>query len=152
VEIPNYVMVPVPEQMVPRVMEHILWLTARDAISKWDKETFEPVFHGSSETTKAVLSLTARRNAVEKEITVDMVADLLGITAGQVFESIRAINQEAFDLRKPAVCSTRTVEDTLANGRKARKHLLEMQDNLVDMVQQAEAAERGEVQGSPVEG
>lgn len=148
-EIPNYVMMPVPEQLVPRVMEHILYLMARDAMQKWDEESFFPLFHDSSEKTKAVLSLTARRRLSDKEVTADMVADLLGISVNEVMSSVRTINEASRDQLRPAVCTAQAIDETLPSGRTVRKRLLEMSKGVAELVESAERKEREGLEGTP---
>lgn len=141
-EIPNYVMMPVPEQLVPRVMEHILHLMARDAMQRWDEESFFPLFHESSEKAKAVMSLTSRRRLAEKEVTADMVAELLGISVNEVMATVRTVNEACRDQLRPSVITAKTIDDTTPSGRQVRKRLLEMSENMANLVEAAETAER----------
>lgn len=55
-----YVMVPVPEEHVERVMRYVLKLVRQDELEDWDEESMHQFFAESDEITRAILSYVAQ--------------------------------------------------------------------------------------------
>lgn len=141
-EVPNYVMVPIPETLVPRVMEHVLHLMAKDAIKQWDVDGIRTVLHEQDETTKAVLSAVARNTIADEETSTDELSQSLGLSISDLVGRVQRVNESGFDQLRPAVAGMRAREDVLPSGRSVRKRVIDMTEHVATLIQMVEAEER----------
>lgn len=141
-DVPNYVMVPVPEQLVPDVMRHVLVLMAKGSMQAWDQAGLDELYAELDEMSKTILSLAARGPAQGQTVTADEIAGSLGLPIGELMNLIRALNAKADERKRPPLVPIRIDNETLPNGRDVRRRFVEMNDTVVGLVQVAEKAER----------
>lgn len=140
----KYVQVPIPEQYVPRVMEHMLMLMAKDAVQPWQPEEVHDLFLSSGEEVKAVLSYTARRIRAGRQVHVDQINRDLELPHAQVFRIIRELNDQAGERQRPQIAWIHAGVEELANGRQVKRRFVQMGDRHAELLEQADEADRAE--------
>jgi hypothetical protein len=141
-DVPTYVMVPVPEQLVPDVMRNILVLMAKESMQPWDQASLDEYYGELDEMSKTILSLAARGTAAGKTTTADDMATSCGLPLGEMMNRLRTLNVESDTRKRPAIVPVRVDNEVLDNGREVRRRFVEMNDAVAQMVITAENAER----------
>ena len=144
-----YVMVPVPEEHVQDVMQFVLREVARASLEPWDEKAISTLFHEVDEEGRSLLAYVARAIASGKEISEADAATLLQLRQREMAGLVRDINERASQANRPNLVFTRTVTETLPNGRTTDKRVLAMSDELAPLVRDAERAELANVPAPP---
>jgi hypothetical protein len=140
-----YVMVPVPEEHVQDVMQFILREVARASLEPWDEGSVSELFHEVDEACRSLLAYTARASMGGTDITEPQAADVMQLRQREVVGLVRELNERATKASRPVLIVTRTVTETLPNGRTADKRVLSMSDEVAPLVRDAERAELADV-------
>jgi hypothetical protein len=140
-----YVMVPVPEEHVQDVMQFILREVAKAAQGPWDDESISELFHEVDEASRSLLAYTARASIGGTDITEAQAADMMQLRPREVMGIVRELNELAAKANRPALVVTRTVTETLPNGRTAEKRVLWMSEEVAPLVRAAERTELANV-------
>ncbi len=141
-DVPNYVMVPVPEHLVPEVMRQVLVLLSKEVMQAWDQESLDEVYGEMDETSKTIVSIAARAKTRGEPTTADEIASSAGLAVGQVMNLIRAVNAAADEGNRPVIVQINVTDEELANGRTVRRRYVEVNDKVAEMILVAESAER----------
>jgi hypothetical protein len=134
-------MVPVPEEHVQDVMQFILREVAKASIEPWDGESLSVLFHEVDEASRSLLAYTARGAMGGEDITEGQAADMMQLRQREVAGIVRELNERAAKANRPVLVITRTVTETLPNGRTTEKRVLSMSDEVTPLVHNAERAE-----------
>jgi hypothetical protein len=137
-----YVMVPVPEEHVAEIMEHVVRLAARANQQQWDAEAVAELFLGSDEASKSVLSTVARRTIAGSPLTDDALADLVQLTRRETLGVIRELNVRATRTKRSQLMIVKDVDDGTAEGRTGERRVVGMSVELAEMIRKAEELER----------
>jgi hypothetical protein len=140
-----YVMVPVPEEHVQDVMQFILREIAKASLESWDSESVSELFHKVDEASRSLLAYTARASISGTDITEAQAADMMQLRQREVAGIVRDLNERAAKASHPALVGTRTVTETLPNGRTTEKRVLWMNDEVASLIHDAERAELADV-------
>jgi hypothetical protein len=140
-----YVMVPVPEEHVQDVMQFILREVAKAAQAPWDDESISELFHEVDEASRSVLAYTARASIGGTDITEAQAADMMQLRPREVTGIVRELNELAAKANRSALVVTRTVTETLPNGRNTEKRVLWMSEEVAPLVRAAERTELANV-------
>ena len=136
-----YVMVPVPEEHVQDVMQFVLREVAKASLEPWDEESVSKLFHEVDEESRSLLAYVARAVTGAKELSEAQAADLLQLRQREVAGLLRDLNERAAQANRPSPVSTRTVTETLPNGRTSERRVLWMSEELAPLINSAERAE-----------
>jgi hypothetical protein len=140
-----YVMVPVPEEHVQDVMQFILREMSKASLEPWDGESISQLFHEVDEASRSLLAYTARGSLSGTDITEAQAADMMQLRQREVVGIVRELNERAATASRPGLITTRTVTETLPNGRTKEKRVLSMSDEFAGLVRDAERAELADV-------
>jgi hypothetical protein len=140
-----YVMVPVPEEHVQDVMQFVLREVAKASLEPWDEGSVAELFREVDEASRSLLAYTARASMGGTDITELQVADMMQLRQREVVGLLRELNERAAKANHPTPVITRTVTETLPNGRTAEKRVLSMSDEVALFVRNAERAELADV-------
>jgi hypothetical protein len=140
-----YVMVPVPEEHVHDVMQFILREVAKASLAPWDEHSVTELFHEVDEESRSLLAYAARAATTGKEISEARAADLMQLRQREMAGIIRDLNERASNANRPPLLTTRTVTETLPNGRTVDKRVLWMSEEVAPLVHDAERAELADV-------
>jgi hypothetical protein len=149
VEVPNYVMVPVPEQLVPRVMQHVLGLMMLDSIEDWEQDELNEHFSSMTEDRKAIVVLCANAVVSGRAVTADAVAEKLQLPLSHVMKAIRDLAEQARELSRPQIVQVRMTTGTSPTGREVKRREVQMDEGLGKMVLEAEQADIASDGGHP---
>lgn len=136
-----YVMVPVPEEHVEEVMAFILREVARANLQPWDSEAISTLFHAVDEASRSLLAYVARASMAGTDISEAQAADMVQLSAREVAGIMRDLNETARDASRPTLLATRTVTETLPNGRTTEKRVLWISDEIAPLIREAERRE-----------
>lgn len=136
-----YVMVPVPEEHVEDVMQFVLREVAKAKLEPWDAESVAAVYNDVDEVGRSLLAYAARAVTSGKDITERDAADQVQLRPREVVGVLRELNDRAAKSDRPPLITTRTVTETLPNGRTSEKRVLWMSNELAPLVVEAERAE-----------
>jgi hypothetical protein len=140
-----YVMVPVPEEHVQDVMQFILREVAKASLEPWEEDSVTQLFHDVDEESRSLLAYAARAAITGKEISEAEAADLMQLRQREMAGIIRDLNERASKANRPTLLTTRTVTETLPNGRTIDKRVLWMSEEVAPLVHNAERAELADV-------
>jgi hypothetical protein len=140
-----YVMVPVPEEHVQDVMQFILREVTKASLEPWDEPSVSELFRDVDEESRSLLAYAARATVTGKELSEVEAADLMQLRQREMAGIIRDLNERATKANRPTPVTTRTVSETLPNGRTVDKRVLWMSEELAPLVHAAERAELAEV-------
>jgi hypothetical protein len=140
-----YVMVPVPEEHVHDVMQFILREIAKASLEPWHDGSVSTLFNEVDEASRSLLAYTARACLSGSDITEAQAADMMQLRQREVAGIVRDLNERAGKANHPTLVITRTVTETLPNGRTTEKRVLTMSDDVALLVRNAERAELAEV-------
>jgi hypothetical protein len=146
-----YVMVPVPEEHVQDVMQFVLREVAKASLEPWDEESVTKLFQDVDEESRSLLAYVARATISGKELSEADAADLLQLRQREMAGIMRDLNDRGAKANHPALVTTRTVTETLPNGRTTEKRVLWMHEDLAPLVHAAERAELADVP-APLDG
>ncbi len=136
-----YVMVPVPEEHVEEVMQFILRAIAQASIDPWDAASISALFHEVDEPSRSLLAYVARSSIAGDDLEDAAVASMIQLSKREVTGIMRELNDDARDASRPTLIGSRSVSETLPNGRTTEKRVLSMSDEIAVLVQAAERAE-----------
>jgi hypothetical protein len=136
-----YVMVPVPEEHVEEVMEFILRARARAALVQWDGKLVADLFERVDEATRSLLSVVARATLAQDDLFETDAAKGIEFTVPETLAIMRQVNDLAKEENHPPLVQTRWVSDTLPSGRVAERRVLCMDEDVAQLVRDAERAE-----------
>jgi predicted ATP-dependent protease len=140
-----YVMVPVPEEHVQDVMQFVLREMAKASVEPWDDEAISELFHEVDEASRSLLAYTARASMGGTDITEAQAADMMQLRPREVVGIVRELGELATKANRPSLMATRTMIETLPNGRTTEKRVLSMSDEVAALVRDAERAELANV-------
>ncbi|MFP5256347.1 MAG: hypothetical protein ACLGI8_10920 [Acidimicrobiia bacterium] len=146
-----YVMVPVPEEHVEEVMAFILREVARANLQPWDAEAIATLFYEVDEASRSLLAYAARASMAGTDISEAQAADMLQLSTREVAGIMRDLNETAREASRPTLLGTRTVTETLPNGRTTEKRVLWMNSEVAPLVREAERKELADLP-QPLEG
>jgi hypothetical protein len=136
-----YVMVPVPEEHVQDVMQFVLREVAKASQEPWDEGSVSELFQEVDEAGRSLLAYTARASMSGTDITEPKAAEMMQLRQREVSGLVRDLNERAAKTNHPALVITRTVTETLPNGRNTERRVLSMSDEVASLVRNAERAE-----------
>jgi hypothetical protein len=136
-----YVMVPVPEEHVQDVMQFVLREVAKASLEPWDEESVTALFHELDEASRSLLAYAARASIGGNDLAEAQAAQMLQLRAREVVGILRELNERANKASRPALVATRTVTETLPNGRTAERRVLSVTQEVASLVRKAERAE-----------
>jgi hypothetical protein len=137
-----YIMVPVPEEHVAEVMEHIVKLTTRANLQPWDHEAVEALFMKVEESSRSVLSAVARRTLGGDELTDEALAQLVELTRKEAVGVIRLLNGKALRRRRTELVKLETIAEVGPDARTREKRIVGMAVEVAEMIRAAEEVER----------
>jgi hypothetical protein len=140
-----YVMVPVPEEHVQDVMQFVLREMARASLEPWDQESVFDVFHEVDEAGRSLLAYAARASMTGRDLTEVQAAEMLQLRQREVAGIVREVNERAAQASRPILLVTRTVTETLPNGRTREARVVALSDDVAPLVREAERAELADV-------
>ena len=140
-----YVMVPVPEEHVQDVMQFVLREVAKASLEPWDEGSVSELFHDVDEASRSLLAYTARASLSGTDITEPQAAQVMQLRQREVSGLLRDLNERAAKANHPTLVTTRTVTETLPNGRTTDKRVLSMSDDVASLVGNAERAELADI-------
>jgi hypothetical protein len=124
----DYVMVPVPEEHVVDVMQHVARLVARANLQPWEDDELVSVFDEVDEASRSVLSLVARYVVADKDLSDEDAAKTLELNVREIRSIVRDLNEMAQTRKREPLLSLREVPVTLRNGRTVSRRLFAMGD------------------------
>jgi hypothetical protein len=144
-----YVMVPVPEEHVEEVMQFVLRAVARASVQPWDLEGISQLWDEVDELSRALLSYVSRATVADKDLAEGDVAAMMQLSVRETIAIMREVNEVARQSDRPNLIFPRTVAERLPNGRTMEKRVLFMEDDVADLLRQAEEAERSSAPNVP---
>lgn len=146
-----FVMVPVPEEHVYEVMQHLLRLHARDSVEPWDEAAVEEFFADSDEVTKTLLSVVARGALAGKEVSTAEAVTAMQLQLRDLNGVLRPLQDRCRELNRAPIVEVRVDTEIRANGRPWTTRSLLMPEDVAGLVRDAERAEL-EDERHPLEG
>lgn len=143
----DYVMVPVPEEHVVDVMQHVARLVAKASVVPWTDEAVAELFEDVDEASRSVLSLVSRSTMAGRDLTDQEAADTLELNVREIRDIVRDINELATKSKREPVVGFREATVVLRNGRPANRRLLIMVEPVAKSVRAYERASLGEPDG-----
>jgi dsDNA-specific endonuclease/ATPase MutS2 len=145
----EYVMVPVPEEHVVDVMQHVARLVARASVVPWDDESVADFFDEVDEASRSVLALAARSISAGQDLAEDDAAKTLELNVREIKAIVRDLQDAATrDKREPLV-ALRDATVVLRNGRSVQKRLFVMSEPMARSIRAHERASLGDVPEEP---
>lgn len=136
-----YVMIPVPEEHVEEAMQAILNLIRRSQLTDWDEASVAEFFDEIDEAAKTLMSVAARAQIADKQLTQQGAADAVQLTQREVNGIMRELNEMARDRGRPPVLVHQEIKKELPNGRVRTVSGIATSAELAVMVRDAERAE-----------
>jgi hypothetical protein len=124
----DYVMVPVPEEHVVDVMQHVARLVARASVVPWDDEAVGELFDEVDEVSRSLLAVVARNTTAGKELSDEDAAHSLELNVREVRAIVRDVNEVAQRGKREPLLALRETPVVLRNGRTVQKRLFVMND------------------------
>src|SRR5690242_17401051 len=119
-------MVPVPEEHVVDVMQHVARLVARASVVPWDDEGVAALFDEVDEASRSLLSLVARATVAGKELSDEEAAAQLELNVREVRGIVRDVNDVAQRTKREPLLALREATVVLRNGRSVQRRLFAM--------------------------
>ena len=91
----EWVMVPVPEELVEEVRRFQLGLFTRDNVAPWDKAAMADFVRDAEEDTRSLLVVVATDTVKTDSPTVRAVADSLGCSVREALQIVSELNEAA---------------------------------------------------------
>lgn len=145
----EYVMVPVPEQYVADVMQHVARLVAQASVIPWDNESAAQLFDEVDEVSRSVISLTARSTTAGKGLSDEDAAQALELNVREIRGIVRDLHEAAVRNKREPILSLRETSVVLRNGRTVQKRMFAMNDEVARAIRAHERASLGEAPGTP---
>lgn len=142
----DYVMVPVPEEHVVDVMQHVARLVAKASVIPWDDDSVTEFFDEVDEASRSVLSLVARSTTAGKELSEDVAGETLELKVREVQSIVRELHHATHQARREPILALREVSVVLRNQRTVQKRLFAMPDPVARAIR---AHERASVDSAP---
>jgi hypothetical protein len=141
----DYVMVPVPEEHVVDVMQHVARLVARASVVPWDDESIVATFDDVDEASRSVLSLAARSVAANKDLTDEDAAKTLELSVREIKAIVRDLQEVAQREHREPMVALREASVVLRNGRTVQKRTFTMTDVVARAIRAHERASLGDL-------
>jgi hypothetical protein len=136
----SYVMVPVPEDCVQEVMQHIVRLMNQAALEDWDESAVTKLFELVDEPTRALLSTVAVAVRGGGARSLDEASAIVELNPRELMGLLREVNEIAGEESRRPLLVQRIVTETLPNGRTRDVRVLAMDDDVADLVYAADRA------------
>jgi transcription initiation factor IIE alpha subunit len=147
----EYVMVPVPEEHVVDVMQHVARLVARASVVPWDDEAVADVFDEGDEAARSLLSLVARTTVAGKELSDEDAAQQLELNVREVRAIVRDVNDAAQRTKREPLLALREATVVLRNGRSVQRRIFAMVEPVARAIRAHERSSLDRQTGSPTE-
>lgn len=141
----DYVMVPVPEEHVVDVMQHVARLVARASVGPWDDEAIALVFEEVDEACRSLLSLAARSTTANKDLTDEDAATSLELNVREIKGIVRELQEVSVREKREPIVALREATVTLRNGRSVQKRLFTMTEPVARSLRAYERASLGDL-------
>ena len=136
-------MVPVPEEHVVDVMQHVARLVAEASVVPWDDDAVIELFDEVDEASRSVLSLVARTTAAGTEVSDEDAATTLELKVREIRAIVRQINELAQRTKREPVLALRETPVVLRNGRTVQRRLFAMSEAVARTIRAHERASLG---------
>jgi hypothetical protein len=136
-----YVMVPVPEEHVPDVMQFVVRLASQAPLEPWTAEALTQLFEDIDEPARALLSAVAKGVINDRPLGEPDAATIIGMTWREVAGMVRELNEAAASQSHPALVARRSVTTTLPNGRTREVRALIIDNEIARLVHEADRAQ-----------
>jgi hypothetical protein len=147
----DYVMVPVPEEHVVDVMQHVARLVARASVIPWDDESLVELFEEVDEISRSVLSFVARAATSGKDISEEDVAQSIELNVRELRSIVRDINEVAARDKREPVLALREASVVLRNGRTVQRRMFSMNEGVARSIKAHERSTLGGAPGAPTD-
>lgn len=141
----DYVMVPVPEEHVVDVMQHVARLVARASVVPWDDEALALVFEEVDEASRSLLSLAARSTTANKDLTDEDAATSLELNVREIKGIVRDLQEISVREKREPIMALREATVMLRNGRSVQKRLFTMTEPVARSLRAYERASLGDL-------
>jgi hypothetical protein len=141
----DYVMVPVPEEHVVDVMQHVARLVARASVVPWDDESVAALFDEVDEASRSVLSLAARSVSGGKDLADEDAAKTLELNVREIKAIVRDLQDAAVREKREPPVALREATVVLRNGRSVQKRLFTMTEAVARTIRAHERASLGDL-------
>lgn len=135
-----YVMVPVPEDQVQEVMQFVLRLMARAAVTPWDEQSLEALYADVDEPSRALLAAVADATIAGSPIDEQEAANTIQLNRRELAGIVRDVNEQAQEAGHPILLQRRSVSKVLPNGRTTEVRVLLMPDDIAPLVRRLDRA------------
>jgi transcription initiation factor IIE alpha subunit len=147
----DYVMVPVPEEHVVDVMQHVARLVARASVVPWDDAGVEELFDEVDEASRSLLSLVARATTSGKELSDEDAAAQLELNLREIRSIVRDIHEVSQRNKREPILALREASVMLRNGRTVQRRLFAMTDTVARAVRAHERASLEQPPAAPTD-
>ncbi len=145
-------MVPVPEEFVQDAMAMVLRLSKTESMQEWDQEAISRFFLELPERAKAVVSAVARASMDEEgSAKEDAIGRSIEHSVREVRDIVKSANAQATDDMFGPIITTKTLTETLPNGRTRDDRRLSMPTHLAEWVREAEREEARSIRNPLIE-
>ena len=141
----DYVMVPVPEEHVVDVMQHVARLVARASVVPWDDDAIAAVFDEVDEPSRSVLSLAARSTSAGKDLTDEDAATTVELNVREIKAIVRDLQEVSVREKREPILALREAIVVLRNGRSVQKRLFTMTEAVARAIRAHERASLGDL-------
>jgi hypothetical protein len=142
-------MVPVPEEFVVDVMQHVARLVAKASVVPWDDGAVGELFDEVDEACRSVLSIAARSTAAGKELSDEDAATALELNLREIRGIVREINETAQRGKHEPMVTLRETSVVLRNGRTVQKRLFAMTEAVARAIRAHEREALGTSASAP---
>ena len=139
----DYVMVPVPEEHVVDVMQHVARLVARASVGPWDDTSVAEIFDEVDEASRSVISLAARNVIANKDLTDEEAARALELNVREIRAIVRDVQEVSTREKREPLVSLRDSTVVLRNGRSVNQRVFAMTEAVARAVRSHERASVG---------
>jgi hypothetical protein len=133
-----YVMVPVPEEHVVDVMQHVVKLVNKASREPWDEGAIEEFFNEADEGVRSLLSVVASATLRGEEITQGEAARAMELKLRDLGPIQGPIAQAANDANRQPLIETVQGERTGPAGRVRKVRNMSMDREVAEMIRAAE--------------
>ncbi|MSO87314.1 MAG: hypothetical protein EXQ71_07320 [Acidimicrobiia bacterium] len=130
----DYVMVPVPEDLVVDVMQHVARLVAQASAVAWDDDAAASLFDSVDEASRSLLAMVARHVVANKDLSEDDAASSLELSGREVRSIVRDLGETAKTEKRGPIVAIREVPTVLRNGRSVERRLLVMDPQIARVI------------------
>lgn len=141
----DYVMVPVPEQHVVDVMQHVARLVARGSVVPWDDDAIAAVFDEVDEPSRSVLSLAARATSANKDLADEEAATSLELNVREIKAIVRDLQEVSAREKREPIVALRETTVVLRNGRSVTKRIFTMTEQVARTIRAHERSSLGDL-------